>query len=487
MGKNIVVFSDGTGQDGGIRVEQRLSNVYKLYRAARVGPDNDIDPAEQVAFYDPGLGTAADASGLTRVWRDVSKLMSSATGVGITTNIADCYEFIVNHYEPGDRIHLFGFSRGAYTVRCVANVLLLCGVPTVGRDGQLPRFRTGVRDIVEEAVLEVYEHGAGHDRGKFEAERKEKARRFRRRYGSENDGRSNVAPHFIGVFDTVASLGARGLRRGAIVAALSAMIGLAITLVALPLSLLPFVGYGDTVSILSVAAGLYACWQLRSSLKTIRDWPAPSKTRRHVAQWTANNFDRLLSADVAYARSANAIDETRVDFKRLGWGKAGSVRVPAPGEPDALRQLWFAGNHSDVGGSYPETESRLSDIALEWMIGEASSVPGPLLLDRRFLNLHPSPGGMQHCEVASTRDALARIFRGPLRRVVDWLVWKEEPRYVDPQFGRLHDSVLVRLALPGVVRCGGGVGPYRPEALRGHALADMFYEDEPPIPSGERA
>jgi uncharacterized protein (DUF2235 family) len=57
MAKNIVVYSDGTGQDGGVRPEQRVSNVYKLYRASRVSFDTAIDPREQVAFYDPGLGT----------------------------------------------------------------------------------------------------------------------------------------------------------------------------------------------------------------------------------------------------------------------------------------------------------------------------------------------------------------------------------------------------------------------------------------------
>ena len=55
MAKNIVVYSDGTGQDGGVRPEQRVSNVYKMYRASRTGPDNPIDPNEQVTFYDPGL------------------------------------------------------------------------------------------------------------------------------------------------------------------------------------------------------------------------------------------------------------------------------------------------------------------------------------------------------------------------------------------------------------------------------------------------
>jgi len=46
MPKNIVIFSDGTNQDGGVRAEQRLSNVYKLYRACRLAPDSTIDPRE---------------------------------------------------------------------------------------------------------------------------------------------------------------------------------------------------------------------------------------------------------------------------------------------------------------------------------------------------------------------------------------------------------------------------------------------------------
>lgn len=60
MPKNIVICSDGTGQAGGLRPDQNLSNIYKLYRAARVGPDNAIDPREQIAFYDAGVGTEND-------------------------------------------------------------------------------------------------------------------------------------------------------------------------------------------------------------------------------------------------------------------------------------------------------------------------------------------------------------------------------------------------------------------------------------------
>ena len=63
VSKNILIFSDGTGQYGGLKPDQRLSNIYKLYAAARPSIDNCIDPADQVAFYDSGLGTGEDGGG----------------------------------------------------------------------------------------------------------------------------------------------------------------------------------------------------------------------------------------------------------------------------------------------------------------------------------------------------------------------------------------------------------------------------------------
>jgi uncharacterized protein (DUF2235 family) len=211
--KNIVIFSDGTGQDGGARPEERISNVYKMYRISRDHAETSIDPSQQVVFYDAGLGTDIGATALTSPVRIVQKLMGSVTGAGIKRNIADCYEFIVNHYEEGDRIFLFGFSRGAYTVRSVANLLMLCGVPTKMPDGPLHRYRKSVKDIAWEAVDSVLEHGAGHPREEFEGERMELARRFQVKYGSGDGTDANAAAYFVGVFDTVAALGAAGGRR----------------------------------------------------------------------------------------------------------------------------------------------------------------------------------------------------------------------------------------------------------------------------------
>lgn len=477
QGRNIVIFSDGTGQDGGIRPEQRLTNVFKLYRAARVGPDNDIDPNAQVAFYDPGLGTDTSATGLTQIHRSITKLISSATGRGITTNIADCYEFIINHYRPGDRIWLFGFSRGAYTIRCIANVLMLCGVPTRTPEGPLPRFRSRVRDIADRAVIRVYEHGAGHPRDEYDAERWELARRFRHEFGSGGDDESNAAPYFIGAFDTVASLGAKGPFRFFLVMTILMLV--AIIAGAAGTLLHWWFGLSWIWALLGSVAlvGLYAIWRyLRTALKVM--WP-PLTGRRlphfHIAQWSGKNFDRLLSRFVRYARHAISIDENRADFPRLKWGWGHAVTAPdeVEGQAKPFIQLWFAGNHSDIGGSYPEAESRLSDIALQWMVQEARSVPHPLLLNERQLNVFPSPAGLQHDEIAGMSDTI----RGRTPSLLRWLTksWTWPVQYRDPvENATLHQSVAERFAFESVPRQGGD-GPYRPEALRLHESFKHLY------------
>ncbi|MCP1548422.1 MULTISPECIES: DUF2235 domain-containing protein [Methylorubrum] len=494
MPKNIVVFSDGTGQEGGLREEQRLSNVYKLYRVCRVGPDSGIDPRDQVAFYDPGLGTDGSATGFLGAYRRLQKLLSSVTGLGITKNITDCYEFIVNHYEPGDRIYLVGFSRGAYTARCVANVLFLCGVPTTAPDGYLPRFRRATRAIAKEAVLQVYEYGAGSPRAQYEQERFELARRFRHRYGSGDELRSNVAPHFVGVFDTVASLGSTGPLRWGIGAGLALLAALVAAVPAALLDLSFDTGFwGPFVSILALMGAFILLRWLPTAVKTIEKSPVDGKTHRHLAQWRSGNYDRLLSGHVGYARHALAIDETRADFPPVGWGKKGAVREKVGDEPEPLVQMWFAGNHSDIGGSYPEAESRLSDIALGWMVEEATTIPNPLLVDGMVpgepgngrLRLHPAADGMQHCEVASMRDTIAGIFPRWLVPRLGRFGWPVKPRTVPPG-APVHPTVYERFEMAEVTQCAGR-GAYRPEALASHEDFKAGYVTAAASPDAVRA
>lgn len=501
MAKNIVVFSDGTGQDGGVRPEQRMSNVYKLYRACRVAPTTAINPSEQVAFYDPGLGTDTTATGWTSVVRSFQKLLASVTGRGITINIVDCYEFIIDHYEPGDRVFLFGFSRGAYTVRSVANLLMLCGVPTSVAGNPLPRFRKATRDIAKEAVYTVLEHGAGHPREMYEQERFELARRFCERYESQHESgeerRSNVAPHFIGVFDTVAALGVKGPLR-LFYQALLTLIGIIGGGI---VALIPAIVVGLISATWSsffwalcvgAAVGLVVVWfiQRREIKKVIHDYPTKGERRKHFAEWKGEHFDRLLSCHVKYGRSANAIDESREDFARLPWGPT----AQAPDEVDGhiwLKQVWFAGNHSDIGGSYPETESRLSDITLAWMIEEAVDVPAPLKIGPIFVNgaklpntgdegeplrLFPSVDGVQHCEVVGMKDAIEAKTPKWLQGLTGSWGYSVKPRTIHDN-ASLHKTVLERFALPQVRQCSS-TGAYRPEVLREHRKCKAFY---PPL------
>jgi hypothetical protein len=148
----------------------------------------------------------------------------------------------------------------------------------------------------------------------------------------------------------------------------------------------------------------------------------------------------------------------------VNWGKPG---VWFKRRHIWFKQVWFAGNHSDVGGSYPENESRLSDIALEWMASEAEATG--LQLDRNYLR--PSPGalGEQHDETKSS------IFRYALKF--------ERPMKPDAP---LHPSVLDRLGARAVLQVDRYL-PYRPPALRSHKLASRFFEPEAqPRPPAKR-
>ena len=245
--------------------------------------------------------------------------------------------------------------------------------------------------------------------------------------------------------------------------------------------------------------GLGVWWayrQKQSYRKVIHDFPNPGDVNEHYAEWKGENFDRLLSVYVRFARAANAIDESRRDFHRVEWGQVEQDPYKNA-EPPKLIQKWFAGNHSDIGGSYPETESRLSDNALWWMVEEATTIPngvkfGPVFVNGTKmpgtgdagtpLNLYPRADGVQHCELAGMRDTIdsyvdmlpnwIRLLRGWLGR----FNWPEEMRKI-PNDARVHESVRERFKLDSVVQCAGH-GPYRPEAMRHHDEFKTYY---PPL------
>jgi uncharacterized protein (DUF2235 family) len=239
--KNIVIFSDGTCNDSD---KGYPTNVLKIYKAVQ------RRIKQQVAFYDPGVGT------------NFYKVTGAAFGTGISTNIRQCYEFLIDVYHPGDKIYLFGFSRGAYTVRSLAGMIHKTGI--------LKRVN---RTLIEQA-FRLYK----------KKDNQEKAERFLADYCWQAEpGGKLPAVYFIGVWDTVSALG------------------------------LPFMAW-----------------------KSLNPWSA-----------RLNGFhDALLHDEVKFGYQALSIDDQRKIFKPELWDDS---NVP---EGQTIKQVWFSGVHSNVGGGY---------------------------------------------------------------------------------------------------------------------------------------
>lgn len=115
--RQIVICCDGTGN----QFSTHPTNVIRLWRS--LARDQD-----QVTYYDPGVGTLTDAHALTRVRKWFYRMLDGAIGSSVRDNALEAYSFLMARYEPGMQIYLFGFSRGAYTVRALAGMLSWFGV-----------------------------------------------------------------------------------------------------------------------------------------------------------------------------------------------------------------------------------------------------------------------------------------------------------------------------------------------------------------------
>jgi uncharacterized protein (DUF2235 family) len=137
MSKNIVICSDGTGNTA---IKGRGTNVFKLFEAVDLnGHRTDPNLTPQIAIYDDGVGTESFKP---------LKILGGATGFGLARNVRQLYSGLVRIYDPDDRIFLFGFSRGAFTVRTLAGLIAKCGV--------LDRANLKTADDLKKAVNDAY-------------------------------------------------------------------------------------------------------------------------------------------------------------------------------------------------------------------------------------------------------------------------------------------------------------------------------------------
>ena len=177
--RNLIVCCDGTwnSQDdkqGGI---PSPTNVVRLYNALA---EKNTQGVEQLRYYHPGVGTDGG-------WWE--KLVGGGLGIGLDGNIMSAYRWLGTHYQPGDRIFLFGFSRGAFTVRSLGGMIAGCGLLKLTG---LPEQELWSR--VETAYKQGYRNRSSHwsDNWPFH----------------QGDAAGGKVPlYFLGVWDTVGALG----------------------------------------------------------------------------------------------------------------------------------------------------------------------------------------------------------------------------------------------------------------------------------------
>lgn len=128
MPRNLVLCLDGTSN----QYTAANTNVVKLYAMLDRARDG------QLSYYQPGIGTLTPAGFWGRFKRWLVKEIDLATAWFLSTHVTDAYRFLMRYYQEGDRIYIFGFSRGAYTARAVAGMLHKIGLLTQGNEELVP-------------------------------------------------------------------------------------------------------------------------------------------------------------------------------------------------------------------------------------------------------------------------------------------------------------------------------------------------------------
>lgn len=200
--KSIILCSDGTGNRGG---KGNGTNVWRIYNYVDLNchKNKSGKKQKQVSFYEDGVGT-----------EDFKpfKIFGGAFGWGLSRNIQDLYDFLIKNYNEGDDIFLFGFSRGAFTVRSLAGLIEQCGIPKRRSDSALMKkivrkaYKAYKNTHKKKKSTRLMNMVINNPEKKLPDKKRQvyldEASDFKDEYSVEG-----IKIHFIGVWDTVSAVG----------------------------------------------------------------------------------------------------------------------------------------------------------------------------------------------------------------------------------------------------------------------------------------
>lgn len=302
--RNLIVLSDGTGNSA---AKAFKTNVWRLYQAL------SLRDGSQVAVFGDGVGNSSIS---------FLRILGLALGIGVKRNVLNLYKFLCHNYwreedyspdkdkndlTKRDRIWMFGFSRGAYTIRVLAGLVHSQGLVEFETEADLDRnalaaYRAFRADAFPPKSPLVFWVPLGRAIRDYVVSWWQSITGGTRYADVQKSNRKNIEIDFIGVWDTVAA-------------------------------------YGLPIDELSIAVDRWV--------------------------WPMNFQDTSLLDCVHTARHALALDDERRTFHPIPWNEPDKGTVNS----DRLVQAWFPGMHADVGGGYPD--DGLSLVPLCWMIDEA--------------------------------------------------------------------------------------------------------------------
>ncbi|HUD28551.1 MAG TPA: DUF2235 domain-containing protein [Novosphingobium sp.] len=459
--KRIIVFSDGTGNSSG---KLFRTNVYRLYTALRLGDVTMAKP--QIAFYDNGVGTSSIR---------ILAVLGGIFGLGLKRNLAELYRYVCRNFNEGDEIHAFGFSRGAFTIRLLVALICEEGIMPYKDERELNRN-----------CADALRRFLGHNRpDRFgllflvvRGARDLLIRGWRGLRGHEFNARSVLQPdvEFVGVWDTVAAYGGpiSEVTRG-------------IDQYVWPLTM---TDYMLNAKVRTARHALALDDERDSFWPLLWDEVAEQRPVEEITQKLDKALAKRRSVDADLKRLQQAlVDELPAGEVSLRLGKALEKKQPvesllkelqralaerqriaalsdeeraALALAPRLKQVWFCGMHSDVGGGYPDDS--LAYVSLDWMMAEIGNrlefIPSEKLRIEQFAN----PLGPMH----DSRSGMAAYYRYQPRKISAMLhpragdaITLDETRVLrDPTIGEkphrpqglllrclIHRSVIERIAV----------------------------------------
>ncbi|HZY34143.1 MAG TPA: DUF2235 domain-containing protein [Rhodanobacter sp.] len=367
--RKLVLLFDGTWNK-----PESNTNVERLRQL--IAP-HDADGNLQLVNYIPGVG----------VKRGITHLLGGAFGYGLSDNVIDGYRWLCETWQPGDRLYLFGFSRGAYSARSLGGLIRKCGLLRRGADDSVAKADVS-------AAYDFYRDTRSKPDDPIGVE-------FRASHSIEVD------IHFIGVWDTVGSL-----------------------------------GIPDTASWFPYARSRYRFHDTELS-----------KIVKYAYQALALDEHRADFAPTVWTRNPFTL-------------KPGETLTSKKLEQIEIEQRWFIGSHSDVGGGNDcdgagRKPDPLPDLALAWL--QRKAIDAGMACSKLLVPAVDADSGVPRNSYAEFMSGLYKEFKSPIDRLLGtgvnekvddsvWQRWLADASYRSPSLVRALAAATVLISADAVVQ-----------------------------------